>query len=72
MVYKVGDMVFLNLRNITTSRLSEKLDNKILGPFKILAVIGAVYRLELPLIMKILNVFAPDLLRLDPADPLEG
>ncbi len=72
MVYKVGDMVFLNSRNITTSRPSEKLDDKILGPFKILAVIGIVYRLELPSIIKILNVFAPDLLRLDPADPLEG
>jgi len=72
MVYKVGDIVFLNSRNITTLRPSKKLDDKILGPFKILAVIGIVYRLELPLIIKILNVFAPDLLRLDPADLLEG
>ncbi len=64
--------MFLNLRNITTARLSKKLDDKMLGPFKILAVIGAVYRLELPSIIKILNVFVPDLLRLDPIDLLEG
>jgi len=72
MVYKVGDIVFLNSRNITTLRPSKKLDDKMLGPFKILTVIGIVYRLELPSIIKILNIFAPDLLRLDPVDLLEG
>lgn len=43
MIYKVGDMVFLDSRNITTSRLSKKLDDKMLGPFKILAEIGHAY-----------------------------
>ncbi len=34
MIYKVGDMVFLDSRNITTSRLSKKLDDKMLELFK--------------------------------------
>ncbi len=72
MVYKVGDMVFLNSRNITTSRPSKKLDDKMLGPFKILAEVGHAYRLKLPSTMKIHPEFAPNLLRLDPEDALEG
>ena len=71
-VYKVGDMMFLNSRNITTARPSKKLDDKMLGPFKILAEVGNAYRLELPSTMKIHPEFAPNLLRLDPEDPLEG
>ena len=72
MVYKVGDMVFLDSRNITTARPSKKLDDKMLGPFKVLAEVGHAYRLELPSTMKIHPEFAPNLLRLDPNDPLEG
>ncbi len=43
-----------------------------LGPFTILAEIGHAYRLELPSTTKIHHEFAPNLLRLDPEDPLEG
>jgi len=72
MIYKVGDIMFLNSRNIITSRPFKKLDDKMLEPFKILAVVGAAYRLELSSTMRIHNVFAPDLLRLNSADSLEG
>ncbi len=72
MVYKVDDMMFLDSRNITTSRPSKKLDDKMLEPFKILAEVGHAYRLELPSTMKIHPEFAPNLLRLDPKDPLDG
>lgn len=64
--------MFLDLRNITTLRLLKKLDNKMLGPFKILAEVGYTYRLELPSTIKIYPEFAPNLLRLDPEDALEG
>ncbi len=72
MIYKVDDMVFLNSRNITTSRPSKKLDDKMLEPFKILAEVEHAYRLKLPSTMKIHSEFASNLLRLDPEDALEG
>jgi hypothetical protein len=46
-------MVFLSSRNIKTTRPSKKLDDKILGPFKVLKAVGAPYR----------DVFHPSLLR---------
>ncbi len=72
MVYKVDDMMFLNSRNITTSRSSKKLDDKMLEPFKILVEIEHAYRLKLSSTMKIHSKFAPNLLRLDSKDPLNG
>ncbi len=71
MIYKIGDMMFLNSRNITTARPSKKLNDKMLEPFRILAEVGNAYRLELPSIMKIHSEFAPNLLRLDSENPLE-
>ncbi len=71
MIYKIDDMVFLNSRNITISRSSKKLDDKMLEPFKILAEVGHAYRLKLPSTMKIHPEFASNLLRLDPEDALE-
>jgi hypothetical protein len=44
-VYNPGDMVFLSSRNIKTARPSKKLDDKILGPFKILKTVRTSYRL---------------------------
>ena len=47
--YKEGQMVWLDGRNIKTFRPSKKLDQKRLGPFKILETIGRrSYRLQLP------------------------
>jgi hypothetical protein len=45
MVYNPGDMVFLSSRNIKTARPLKKLDDKMLGPFKILEAVGTSYRL---------------------------
>ena len=61
--YNLEDMVFLSNRNIKTTRPSKKLDDKILGPFKVLKAVGASYRLQLPTTMRIHDVFHPSLLR---------
>jgi len=68
--YDIGDMVFLSSRNITTERPSAKLDDKMLGPFRITEQVGSSYRLDLPPSMKIHNVFHPSLLRRAATDPL--
>ena len=53
-----GDKIWLNTRNIRTTRQSKKLDNKKAGPFTILANIGkSSYKLELPPSMKIHSTF---------------
>ena len=70
--YEVGDMVFLSSRNIITARPSKKLDDKMLGPFKIAAKIGYSYHLELLASMRIHNVFYLSLLRKAATDPLPG
>jgi hypothetical protein len=63
--YKVGDLVWLSRKNISTTRPSAKLDFRRLGPFKILEVIGeakAAYKLELPATMRIHPTFHVSLL----------
>jgi len=45
-------MIFLFIKNIIISRLYKKLDNKRIGPFKILFKNGALYRLELLVIIR--------------------
>ena len=70
--YKVGDSVWLSTKNIKTERLSKKLDHKMVGPFKIKALVGSSCRLELPTSMRIHDVFHPSLLRKASADPLPG
>jgi hypothetical protein len=58
-----GDKVYLLRRNINTKRLSDKLDYKKLGPFKISEVVGLVnYYLELPKTINIHSVFHISLL----------
>jgi hypothetical protein len=44
-VYNPGDLVFLFNCNIKMARPLKKLNNKILGPFKILKVIRTFYHL---------------------------
>ena len=47
--YSPGDQVWLDATNIRTRRPSKSLDNKRLGPFKVLECIGDLaYRLKLP------------------------
>src|SRR5882724_4935215 len=48
-LYKVGDKVWLNSHNITTTRLTKKLDHKWLSPYLIEKVISwSAYWLKLP------------------------
>jgi hypothetical protein len=54
--YEEGKMVWLNSKNIKTTRPSKKLDNKNLGPFRIIERKGPnVVKLELPETMKIVR-----------------
>jgi hypothetical protein len=70
MVYNPGDIVFLFSRNIKTARPLKKLDNKILGPFKILKTVKTFYRLQLPITIRIHDIFYPSLLRKAAEDSL--
>ena len=63
--FQVGDSVWLLRKNISTTRPSQKLEVRRLGPFKILKVVGEsklAYRLELPPHYKIHPVFHISLL----------
>jgi hypothetical protein len=63
--FKVGDKVWLNRRNINTTRPSQKLDVKRMGPFSILQVVGdskLAYKLDLPGQWRIHPVFHVSLL----------
>ncbi len=71
MIYKIDDMMFLNSRNITISRSSKKLDNKMLELFKILIEIEHAYQLKLLSTMKIHLKFVSNLLWLDLKNTLE-
>ena len=47
--YKPGDKVLLDSRNIKTTRLTKKFNNKWLGPFEVDSKVGAsAYKLKLP------------------------
>ena len=70
--YEVRDQVFLFSKNITTDRPFKKLEDKMLEPFPIVKKVGTSYELQLPHTMKVHNVFHPNLLRKDPANPLPG
>lgn len=66
--YKIGDKVWLNLRNLRTDRPSKKLDDKA-AKFTITEVIGSYnYKLDVP--GAVHNVFHVDLLRPAGTDPL--
>jgi hypothetical protein len=64
-LYQVGDLVMLSTMNITTVRQTKKLDDKRVGPFKILEKIGrSMYKLKLPSTWKSIHpVFNEVLLR---------
>jgi len=70
--YGVGSKMFLNERNIVTARPFKKLDDKMLGPFTNLGLVGSSYKLELSESMRVHDVFHPDLLRSAADDPLPG
>jgi hypothetical protein len=61
---KEGDKAYLLRKNIVTKRLSDKLDHKKLGPFKIAKIKSLVnYCLKLPKTIKIYPVFYVSLLK---------
>jgi hypothetical protein len=73
--FKVGDLVWLNRKNIETTRPSAKLDFKRFGPFKITKVVGEArlaFELELPPQWRIHNVFHATLLDPYHANEIEG
>lgn len=66
--YKVGDMVWLDGKDIKTNRPSKKLEDKRYGPYKITKVVGPnAYQLKLPSSMKIHPVF--NIVKLLPCHP---
>jgi phosphoribosyl-ATP pyrophosphohydrolase len=69
-VYNPGDLIFLSSRNIKTVRPLKKLDNKMLGPFKILKTVKTFYRLQLPITIRIHDIFHRSLLRKAAEDSL--
>ncbi len=71
--FKVGDLVWLNCKNIKSLRPCRKLDFKYGGPFKIVELVGNyAYKLDLPKTAKIHPVFHVSLLSPVAADPLPG
>ena len=72
-LYREGDLVWLNARNIKTLRPAKKLDWKSLGPFTVRKQISPhAYRLDLPATFLIHDVFHVDLLRPAADDPQPG
>ena len=68
---KSGDQVWLNTKNIRTTRPNRKLDYKKAGPFKVLAKVGkSVYKLDLPANMKVHPTFHISLLEPYSDNPL--
>ena len=56
--YKPGDRVYLDASKIKTTRASKKLNAKFHGPFKVLIAVGkSAYKLELPPMWQIHDVF---------------
>ena len=70
--FKPGDLVFLDRRHLKSARPSSKLDDKKLGPFKILRQINPVaFELKLPQSMRCHPVFHVSLLHPRLTDPLQ-
>ncbi|GAA5873416.1 hypothetical protein JCM1840_007376 [Sporobolomyces johnsonii] len=56
--FDIGDLVWLSSKNIATSRQSQKLDHRFLGPYPVAAKVGdAAYRLQLPDEVRIMSLF---------------
>ena len=71
--FRLGQLVWLDSRNIKTLRPRKKLDWKNLGPFPVKRVVSShAYELELPASMRIHPVFNVSLLRPAATDPAPG
>ena len=66
-------MVWLSSKHITTKRPSRQLDQKQLGSFKVIKLVGSLaYKLKLPPTMRIHPVFHISLLEAAADDPIPG
>ena len=70
--FTVKDKVWVSTRNWTSERPSKKLGYQNEGPYEVTEQVGHSYRLGLPDSNQQHNVFAPELLRKDPGNPLPG
>jgi RNase H-like domain found in reverse transcriptase/Reverse transcriptase (RNA-dependent DNA polymerase)/Integrase zinc binding domain/Chromo (CHRromatin Organisation MOdifier) domain/Retroviral aspartyl protease len=72
--FEVGDKVFLDATDITTTRPSKKFAHRFLGPYSVMRPVGShAYRLRLPPSMsRIHPVFHVVKLRPAPIDPIPG
>jgi hypothetical protein len=72
--WNVGDKVWLNSKNIATTRPSPKLDHRWLGPYPIAAKISpSVYKLTLPIAMKAAHpVFHFSIMKKNKPDKIVG
>lgn len=69
-MYKVGDKVYLSLRNIQIDKLNKKLDARA-AKFIVLEIISlSIYKLDIP--PEIYNIFNIDLLQPAAIDPLSS
>ena len=62
--FKKDDLVFFNTKNIVIDKLCKKLNDKMLGSFKVILIINSFYKLKLFEIMRIYNIFHFKLLNL--------
>lgn len=71
--FEAGDRVWHSAKHIGTQRPSKKLDWKRLGPYPVMERIGkTAFRLQLPKLMKIHNVFHASLLSLHRPNTIPG
>ena len=68
--YEVKDNVWLSTKNLKTARPSKKLDDKLIGPFRVLHVKNNNVKLKLSKSMKIHDNFHVFLFQKDSIDPL--
>jgi hypothetical protein len=72
-VFKENDLVWLDSRNLRTERPSRKLENKHLGPYRVVRAVGThAYELDIPDTMKNHRTFPVSLLNPASSDPLPG
>ena len=71
--FNLGEQVMLRTTNLKTERPSKKLDVRLLGPFKVVKIVGLqAYRLSLPTSYKMHPVFHVSLLEPYHQNKLEG
>lgn len=70
--FEMGESVWLSSKNLYTDRSCKKLDDEMLGPFKIVDKRGSSSELELPNTMNIYPVFPVNLLGKVPDNPFPG